>query len=72
MPDGWQIVGINTYTEGYGGRFGDTGGGVLVEPYSDWIFQITGIPEPSCPLMLMLATLLILRRRRVPTVSRNA
>jgi hypothetical protein len=29
-----MLVGINTFTEGYGGRFGDIGGGVLVDPYS--------------------------------------
>ncbi len=59
-----QIVGINTYTEGYGGRFGDTGGGVLVEPYMDWISQTTGIPEPSCIVTPMLSTLLMRRRKR--------
>ena len=32
---GWELVGINTFTEGYGGRFGDTGGGVLLESYID-------------------------------------
>jgi secreted trypsin-like serine protease len=44
---GWELVGINTFTEGYGGRFGDTGGGVLVAPYAGWITQTTGIPEPG-------------------------
>ncbi|MGL5017155.1 MAG: trypsin-like serine protease [Luteolibacter sp.] len=65
-PDGsWELVGINTFTEGYGGRFGDTGGGVLVEPYLNWISQIAGVPEPSGIAMPMLAALLMLRRRRV-------
>ena len=32
-PDGLGLVGINTFTEGIGGRFGDTGGGILVDPY---------------------------------------
>jgi hypothetical protein len=51
---GWELVGINTFTEGYGGRFGDTGGGVLVEPYADWIVQTTGIPEPGTAALMML------------------
>ncbi len=63
--NGWELIGINTYTKGYGGRFGDTGGGVLVEPYTDWISQITGIPEPSSVIMPMLSALLLLRRKRV-------
>ncbi len=65
LSRGWELIGINTYTEGYGGRFGDTGGGVLVEPYIDWISQTTGIPEPSCFVMPMFSVLLMLRRKRV-------
>ncbi len=61
--DGWELVGINTFTEGYGGRFGDSGGGVLVDPYKDWILQTTGIPEPGCAGMLMLALLVFMLRR---------
>ena len=60
---GWELVGINTFTEGYGGRFGDAGGGVLVDPYTDWILQTTGIPEPGCAGMLMLALLVFMLRR---------
>ena len=36
-----------------GGRFGDTGGGVVLAPYLDWIYTTTNIPEPG-PTMLML------------------
>lgn len=61
---GWELIGINTYTEGYGGRFGDTGGGVLVEPYIVWISQTTGIPKPSCFVISMFSALLMLRRKR--------
>ena len=64
--NGWELVGINTFTEGYGGRFGDTGGGVLVEPYIDWISQTTGIPETNGFFMASFSMLLLLRRRRVP------
>ncbi len=62
--NGWELVGINTFTEGYGGRFGDTGGGVLVEPYIEWISQTTGIPEPSGFLMVTISASLLLRRGR--------
>ena len=57
------LVGINTFTEGYGGRFGDTGGGVLVDPYTDWILQTSGIPEPGYAGMLMMAFLVFMLRR---------
>ena len=52
--DGLELVGINTFTEGYGGRFGDTGGGVLVDPYADWIYQTMGIPEPKIMAFMWL------------------
>ena len=61
---GWEIIGINTFTEGYGGRFGDTGGGILVEPYLDWIYGTTGVPEPECVMFLTLSAVAILRRNR--------
>jgi len=61
--NGWELVGINTFTEGYGGRFGDTGGGVLVAPYTDWIYQTTGIPEPGCMGMLMISMILATAER---------
>jgi hypothetical protein len=35
------------------------------EPHTDWIPQITGIPEPSMIVMPMLSTPLLLRRKRV-------
>ncbi len=61
---GWKLVGINTFTEGYGGRFGDTGGGVLIAPYEDWIFTETGIPEPGVGCLLSVAFVLALWQRR--------
>jgi hypothetical protein len=59
----WVLVGVNTFTEGFGGRFGDTGGGVLIDPYSDWISETTGIPEPQ-GMALVIAGLVILAIRR--------
>lgn len=59
-----EIAGVKTYTEGYGGDFGDTGGGVLVEPNMDWIFQTTAISAPSRIDLTMLSALLMLRRKR--------
>lgn len=62
--DHWELVGINTFVEGSGGRFGDIGGGVALDPYWDWVFTTTGIPEPQTLTLLMLASGLLLRRRR--------
>jgi hypothetical protein len=61
---GWELVGINTFTEGYGGRFGDTGGGVLIEPYLGWIYETTGIPEPGSALLCALSAGLWMWRRK--------
>lgn len=63
------LVGINTFIEGYGGRFGDIGGGVVLDPYWDWIGETTGlvlIPEPDTIFLwfsLAASLLLILSRR---------
>jgi hypothetical protein len=67
IADGWELVGINTFTEGYGGRFGDTGGGVLVEPYLDWIDGTTGIPEPGSAMMWGLSAVFLVWRREKPS-----
>lgn len=63
---GWEVVGINTFTEGYGGKFGDTGGGVLTEPYRDWIQATMNVPEPGSSTLIFCAVLIMtLRRQRV-------
>ena len=52
----YALVGVNTFTEGYGGRFGDIGGGVALDPYWDWISAATGlplIPEPATVLLIV-------------------
>lgn len=59
----WVLVGINTFTEGFGGRFGDVGGGVLLEPYEDWIFQTTQVPEVSGILLAFMALPILLWSR---------
>jgi len=52
--DGLVLVGINTITEGFGGRFGDIGGGVLLDPANlAWILTTTGIPEPAAALLVI-------------------
>ena len=63
---GYSIAGVNTFTEGYGGRFGDIGGGVLLAPYLDWISETTGlaVPEPSFCWLLSLGLAVIVLRRR--------
>ena len=60
----WRIAGVNTFTEGYGGRFGDTGGGIVLASYLDWIYTTTSIPEPSSTVMMMTAIFAGCQRRR--------
>ncbi len=60
---GWELVGINTFTQGRGGRFGDTGGGVVLAPYKDWITTTTGIPEPGVGMLMVIAAVVAVIRR---------
>jgi len=65
---GLALVGVNTFTEGYGGLFGDIGGGVALDPYWGWISETTGlslVPEPSQSGMLagLLALVIVSLRR---------
>ena len=57
---GYSIAGVNTFTEGYGGRFEDIGGGVVLEPYLGWIGATTGlaVPEPSVGWLLLIGLVL--------------
>jgi len=63
---GYTIAGVNTFTEGYGGRFGDIGGGVVVAPYLDWISATTGliVPEPSVTWLLLIGVIFLLAARK--------
>ena len=63
---GYSLVGVNTFIEGYGGRFGDIGGGIVLEPYLNWINQVTGlpVPEPSAVVLVLLGGALVLLRQR--------
>jgi hypothetical protein len=71
---GWDVMGINTFTEGYDGRFGDTGRGVLVAPYRDWIVQTTGIPEPSTAFLIFTgwAAVILIGHRKQSRSNRVA
>lgn len=53
---GYSLVGVNTFIEGYGGHFGDLGGGIVLAPYLGWIGDTTGllVPEPSAGWLLLL------------------
>jgi hypothetical protein len=53
----YALAGVNTFIEGYGGRFGDIGGGIVLDPHLDWITATTGIavPEPSAFALTFLA-----------------
>ena len=70
---GYSLVGVNTFIEGYGGRFGDLGGGVVLEPYLDWITQTTGlpVPEPSSLALLLLSCALVFICRRAKIMARS-
>ena len=58
---GYDLLGVNTFIEGYGGKFGDIGGGVVVAPYLDWINATTGlaVPEPTIAWLLLVGLLLL-------------
>jgi hypothetical protein len=62
----YALVGVNTFSEGYGGRFGDAGGGVVLVPYLEWIGETTGlaVPEPSASWLLLLSSAVLVLRRR--------
>jgi hypothetical protein len=61
-----SIAGVNTFVEGYGGHFGDTGGGVVLAPYLGWIGQTTGlnVPEPSALSLAAVGLALLLWPRQ--------
>jgi len=64
---GNALVGVNTFTEGYGGLFGDYGGGIVLNNEWDWIHETTGlaIPEPSSAILLMLGASGLICHRRI-------
>lgn len=69
--DRFALLGINTFTDGYGGRFGDIGGGVALDPYWEWISDTTGlalVPEPAAISGILggmvFCGVLLLRRRK--------
>jgi len=65
--DEYALVGINTFTEGFGGLFGDIGGGVALNDQWEWIFETTGLtpaPEPSHSAMVIAAVAAIVGYRR--------
>ena len=55
---GNSLVGVNTFTEGYGGLFGDYGGGIALNNEWGWIGETTGltVPEPSSVLLLIMGS----------------
>lgn len=70
IGSGYALGGVSTFTEGYGGRFGDLGGGIVLAPYLGWIGDTTGLAVPETSVLLLLLTGLILLRclnpRRTP------
>ncbi len=67
----YSIAGVNTFILGSSGIFGDRAGGIVIDPYLDWISATTGlaiIPETSTTAAILgLAALfsVICSRRRL-------
>jgi len=63
---GDSLVGVNTFTEGYGGLFGDIGGGIPLNNEWGWIHDTTGlaIPEPSSVLLMLAGSFGLVFYRR--------
>ncbi len=70
-----KLVGVNSFlaslpdpldTTGPNGDYGDLAGVVSVQSFGNWIFQVTGVPEPSVVslLLLGLSGLAMVRRRK--------
>jgi hypothetical protein len=70
-----KLVGVNSFlaslpdpldTTGPNGDYGDLAGVVSVQSFGNWIFEVTGVPEPSALslLLLGLSGLAIVRRRK--------
>ena len=64
---GYALAGLNPFVEGYGGRFGGLGGGIVLQPYLGWISEVTGllVPEPSGLCLLAMGLVVVFGRRRV-------
>jgi hypothetical protein len=63
--NGYAIAGVNTFVEGYGGQFGDIGGGIVLAPYVSWIDStFAAVPEPSVFALAALGLVILFLRRR--------
>jgi hypothetical protein len=58
--NGYDIAGVNTFVEGYGGHFGDIGGGIVLAPYLDWINTTMAVPEPAVSSLAILGLAILL------------
>jgi hypothetical protein len=43
---GYDLAGVNTLVEGYGGKFGDIGGGIVLAPDLDWCSSGSNAAKP--------------------------
>ncbi len=70
-----KLVGVNSFlaslpypldTTGPSGDYGDLAGVVSVQSFGNWIYEVTGVPEPSALslLLLGLSGLAMVRRRK--------
>jgi hypothetical protein len=69
----WLLVGVNTFganfffengTDKTDGDFGDTGGGMLLYGYRDWIQATISVPEPGSFALIGVALLALFAMRR--------
>jgi len=65
----WGIVGVSTFIEGYGGRFGDRGGGVVLAPYLDRLQEQGAAATCDCWLGVWRDFLKILERSGVRSIA---
>lgn len=67
--NGYEVVGINTWIDGYfdgtdNASYGDIFAALRVSPYIPWINEVTGVPEPSSTAVLVFAIGALATRRR--------
>jgi secreted trypsin-like serine protease len=68
--NGPQVIGLNTWIDGYfdntdNASYGDIFATIRVSPFIGWINQVTGIPEPgSCSMVIVVALGALGARRR--------
>lgn len=66
---GNQVIGINTWIDGYfdnsdNASYGDIFAAIRVSPFVPWINSVTGLPEPSALAGILFGGAVLIRRHR--------